>query len=332
MGNPKRWPCRSLRNQNGRQLRDLPYLNLWDSLLQIDKKRRAKSAEKGEYWDAPVSNNDKKNLKFVLKVVLMNCGLCGSVKNIFVFSSARYKIVKCAECGLMYTEDFTKGRVSYSGDEYFTQQNQYVNRWDEFCFMLQPLLDKIVRFKRGGKLLDIGAGVGVLMFIAAKCGFLAKGVEISEWASAFARDKKGLDVLTGTLETARLTETSFDVVTINHVLEHVEFPGELLKNVRRLLKADGLLVIGVPNIGSFMARLRRGKWLSLRPDEHIWHFSPETLKRLVNRAGFEVVYFESKENNAASSWGPAGMMRRVINRISMWTDRSEAMLVFARKV
>jgi hypothetical protein len=136
----------------------------------------------------------------------MNCGLCGSGKNTLMFSSGRHKIAKCADCGLIYTADFEKGEVSYAGDGYFTR-NQYVSRWDEFCAILEPLVDKIARFKRGGTLLDVGAGVGVLLSIAVRRGFIAKGVEVSEWASAFARDKKGLDVRTGTLEAAQLART-----------------------------------------------------------------------------------------------------------------------------
>jgi len=261
----------------------------------------------------------------------MNCGLCGGGKNILMFYSGRHKIAKCADCGLIYTDDFKKGSVSYAGEGYFTRENQYVSRWDDFCAILEPLVDKIIRFKPGGKLLDVGAGVGVLLSIAARRGFISKGVEVSEWASAFAREKKGLDVQTGPLEAAQLPDNSFDVVVINHVLEHVERPREMLADARRILKEDGLLAIGAPNIGSFMAGLCGGKWRSLRPEQHIWHFSAETLKRLVVLSGFEVVHFEARENYPVSGWGLKALAKRLINQVSVLSGRSEAMILFARK-
>ena len=261
----------------------------------------------------------------------MNCALCGSGKNVPLFPSDGHQIARCAGCGLVYTADFKKGEVSYAGEEYFTSRNAYVGRWNDYHAILAPLVDKIARFKPRGRLLDVGAGVGVLLSIAASRGYSVQGVEISGWASAFARKKKGLVVLTGTLEAARLPDNFFDVVVANHVLEHVDNPREFMAAARRILKDDGLLVIGTPNIGSLMAGLQRGKWPSLRPGEHIWHFSPETLKRLTALSGFEVVHFEAKDNTPPGNWRFFGVIRRLINLVSVWMDRSETMLVFARK-
>jgi len=260
----------------------------------------------------------------------MNCGLCGSTENVMFLSAGCHRLVRCRACGLIYTDSFGKSQ-SYAEEDYFTMKNQYVNRWEEFCAIFDSLLDKIVRFKRKGRLLDVGTGVGTLLSVATKRGFTAQGVEISEWASAFAREEKGLDVLTGTLENARLETEAFDVVVINHVLEHVANPRTLLAEVRRILKNDGLLVVGAPNIGSIMACLMGGKWASLRPEEHIWHFSTATLKRLVTESGFAEFYFEARENGPMTGWGLKALLIRIINGVSVLTGRSEAMLLFATK-
>jgi len=232
---------------------------------------------------------------------------------------------------LIYTASFEDGETSYAEDDYFTRKNQYVNRWSEFCAMFESLLDKVVGFKREGKLLDVGAGVGTLLSVAARRGFAVKGVEVSRWAAAFAREKKGLDILTGSLEDACLEMEAFDVVVINHVLEHVDEPRALMAEVHRILKNDGLLVIGVPNIGSIMAGLQSGKWPSLRPEEHIWHFTPATIKRLVTEAGFTELYFEARENHPVAGWSPKDLLKRAINGVAVLTGRSEAMLLFASK-
>ncbi len=260
----------------------------------------------------------------------MICCLCDKPENVVLFFAGRHRIVKCAACGLVYTADFKTGAEIYD-NSYFTLKNQYVARWEEFCAMFESLMDKILRFKRSGRLLDVGAGVGALLSVAVKRGFSAQGVEVSDWASAFARIEKGLDVITGTLEDARFGTGAFDVVVLNHLLEHVHYPRSLLAEVRRILKNDGLLSIGVPNISSIMATLKGGRWVSLHPEEHIWHFSPETLEKLLLLSGFEILRFESKENHAVTGWAPRALARRLINRVSVWTNCSEAMLVFAQK-
>ncbi len=127
--------------------------------------------------------------------------------------------MKCAACGLIYVSNF--GETSYAGEKYFAFDKDYVRRWDEFCALFEPLLDKIRGFKRSGALLDVGSGIGTLLHVASTKGYATKGVEISDWASAYARNKRGLDVRTGTLEEAGFQAASFDVVVVNHVLEPV---------------------------------------------------------------------------------------------------------------
>jgi 2-polyprenyl-3-methyl-5-hydroxy-6-metoxy-1,4-benzoquinol methylase len=197
--------------------------------------------------------------------------------------------------------------------------------------MFEHLVGKITSFKRNGILLDVGAGVGTLMHVAKKHGFETYGVEISEWASAYARDKRGLNMITGALENAAYPDAHFDVIVINHVLEHVADPIKLLSKVRRILKDDGVLVVGVPNIGSIMARIMRERWLSLRPEEHIWHFSANTLRRLIDKAEFHEIYFEARDNYSVQGWRPKKIAQRIINRVSVIMNRSEAMLLIASK-
>lgn len=80
-----------------------------------------------------------------------------------------------------------------------------------------------------------------------------------------------------------------------------------------------------------MARLIRARWASYRPGEHIWHFTPSTLCRLVESEGFRVVDCEAKENNPVRSWSLKDDVRRLINAVSRLANRSEAMLLLARK-
>ena len=154
---------------------------------------------------------------------------------------------------------------------------------------------------------------------------------MSEWASGYARREKGLDVATGTLEDAGFADAHFDVVVLNHVIEHVPDPRALLVEIRRILRPEGLIVLGAPNAGSLMARLIGARWASFRPGEHIWHFTPSTLRRLVESEGFRVVECEARDNNPVRSWSLKDEVRRAISAVSRLTNRSEAMLLLARK-
>jgi len=238
---------------------------------------------------------------------------------------------RCSGCGLVYGANFSPDSVSYRGDEYFVRKNEYVQHWEEFCVLFGHLLEKIERFKPRGVLLDVGAGVGILLHVARQRGFITHGVEVSEWASAYARNERKLDVVAGTLEDAAFPDSQFDVIVINHVLEHVPDPLEVLRTARRILKDDGVIVVGVPNIGSIMAGVLRERWPSLRPEEHIWHFNPSTLRRLIRNADLREVHFEARDNYAACGWGPKAFARRLINIASVLTNRSEAMLIITMK-
>jgi len=260
----------------------------------------------------------------------MNCCLCGSAEVTIYLHGPGWRLLRCS-CGLIRTADFADHALSYDDDSYFVARNRYVQQWDMFTEIFEELLDKIIPFKADGTLLDVGAGVGTLVAAASGRGFAARGVEVSPWAGRFAREEKGLDVRTGLLEEAGFADNYFDVIIINHVLEHVPQPAEIIAEISRILKPDGLLVIGVPNSDSIMAHLKGAKWASLRPSEHIWHFTPATLKRLLQQGGFRELYFESRENHAVAGWGLKSQAARLINAVAVVSGRSEAMLLFCAK-
>lgn len=259
------------------------------------------------------------------------CCICGNEDASTFLEVSGKSLVRCRACGLVYTADFHSADTLYSGDGYFTGPGGYIERYDTFRSLFEPLVEKIIRIKPCGTLLDVGTGVGVLMEVASGKGFDVKGVEVSNWASAHAREKKGLDVVSGTLEDARFGDASFDVIVLNHVLEHVEAPKSLMAETRRVLKDDGLLVIGVPNAGSLMGALLGTRWASWRPEEHIWHFTPATLLTLVKAEGFDVIRWEAKGNSHVTGWRAKDLAQRVINAISVMANKAEAMLLFARK-
>lgn len=139
----------------------------------------------------------------------------------------------------------------------------------------------------GSRMLDVGCGSGDILVLAAERGLQVTGVEFAPEAVAYAREARGLDVRQGTLEDARFEDASFDVVTMWHVLEHVPDPVGTLREVRRVLKPGGAVVVQVPNYGGLQARLFRERWYGLDVPRHLHHFTPRTLRRAFEAARLE---------------------------------------------
>ncbi len=213
----------------------------------------------------------------------MECVLCQSDKFERLFNVDGYEIKKCQRCGLVRT--FGKQRVDYHQyhrDEDYQQLEGY------FKNIFRKRFDLISQRVKNGRVLDIGASTGVMLNLFKENGFETWGIEPSKSAE-FAR-RKGHKIIKNTLEKAKLPKNHFDVVILNHTLEHVADPVSMLTKVKSVLFPGGLVYVDVPNFGSLAARVMNKNWSYLLPDEHIHHFTPETLKKILKKAGFKVVW------------------------------------------
>lgn len=230
------------------------------------------------------------------------CILCGGTRTAPHFSgggaaqptspvSERYRIthserrlvqsiVRCADCGLVTLPLSYAPPVSYedAADPYYIEQGAQRVANAHRLLGLVPA---------GGRLLEIGCACGFLLQAARERGFAAQGVEMSAWASAYARDQLGLDVRTGTLEAAAFADGQFDVVVLADVIEHLFDPPATVREIRRVLAPGGRLLLLTPDVGSLMARLAGPRWWGLL-DDHYFYFSRSTLRRLLEREGFAI--------------------------------------------
>jgi SAM-dependent methyltransferase len=123
------------------------------------------------------------------------------------------------------------------------------------------------------------------------------GVEINPYAAEIARDRYGLQVRIGTLIEAAYPAHFFDVITMWDVLEHLHQPLENLREIDRILKPDGLLILRVPNVSSWDAKLFKRSWAGYDAPRHLYVFSPSTLEELLLKAGFRLINCSSQSGN-----------------------------------
>ena len=151
----------------------------------------------------------------------------------------------------------------------------------------------IKRFSKSrGKVLDIGASTGVMLDIFKSEGWKTWGVEPSKSASA-VKDK-GHKLIKDIFERAKLPKNYFDVVVLNHTLEHMDDPLFVLKKVYELLKKEGIVFIDVPNFGSLASRILGKRWPYLLPEEHKHQFTQKGLQDILQKSGYKILHFESR--------------------------------------
>ena len=138
------------------------------------------------------------------------------------------------------------------------------------------------------RLLDVGCGSATLLRLLRERGFDVLGFDQSDKAAAIGK-AEGVEVLTGArLQDGNFTDSSFHVVSLFHVLEHVPDPRDWLVEVRRILCSGGRLVIQVPNIDCWQFRLCGVRWRGLDVPRHVINYSSHTVRRLLVDLGFRI--------------------------------------------
>lgn len=139
--------------------------------------------------------------------------------------------------------------------------------------------------KSKGSILDIGAGTGDFLVVAKENGWQITGIEPSSKAKEIAI-KKGVSFVDNS---SILENNSFDVITMWHVLEHVPNIENQIKELRRLLKPNGTILIAVPNFNSFDAKHYGQYWAAYDAPRHLWHFSKTAIQKLFEKEDMKLV-------------------------------------------
>jgi len=243
------------------------------------------------------------------------CEVCGSAKTEVLFrandrnrqiSQRQFNVTRCMHCGVGFTTPKLSASelTKFYSHEYYSLDNNL--KLEEATRPYnQTRVDRIRRFVKSGRLLDIGAGTGMFLKTARENHFEVEGLEITTDAAVFGRQTWGLNIRQGNLHETSLPTNAYDIVTLGHVYEHLHEPRAALEQLHSILKRGGLLVISVPNFDSVQARLFRSNWFHLDVPRHLFHYTPSSLRGMLETSGFNVVdvNFFSSEHNWAGILG-----------------------------
>lgn len=211
---------------------------------------------------------------------------CGSCGVIFLHPQP-----SAQEIAQMYSKEYFEGdfRCGHAGS-YFDEQTQ-VSLADK------ELLDRIRQWKPSGRFLEIGCAGGAFLHAAQQAGYDVRGAEFSDVAAQLAREKFGLDVVTGSVADAHYADNMFDVVFMGDVLEHLPDPVGTCNEIRRVMKPGGIFVIECPmqtntlfsRLGFAAYSLLGRKAVVQLPPYHLFEYRPASMSALLHRCGFTVL-------------------------------------------
>lgn len=244
----------------------------------------------------------------------VNCNLCGANDYKIIYHSQYNKIsqqelaekfrssgdellldqlVQCNQCGLKYVNPRIKSELILKGYSEGTDENfisQAESREKTFDKQLK-YIEKIIcpkNYQNRGKIYDIGTAGGSFLQAAKKRGWEVYGTEPNKWLCDWGKKNYNINIQPGDLFSNHFENNFFDAVTLWDVLEHVPNPTKNLQEINRLLKPQGYLIVNYPDIGSWLSKAMRRKWIFLL-SVHLYYFNRQTIKKILEKNGFELI-------------------------------------------
>ncbi len=216
----------------------------------------------------------------------------------YLASREEFDLYKCPQCGFLFTYDYpgedeiyryydSSGYISHDDNAGGFVNLIYLRARNIMLGRKRRLVEKSTGIT-GGSILDIGCGTGWFAGKMKKAGWKVTGIEPNAKAREFASSYAGIDVLDPS-GISRLPGTSFDCITLWHVLEHLHKPSDYAFEIKRLLKPGGICIAALPNSSSHDAMHYMKDWAAWDVPRHLWHFNPDTLSIFAEKEGFVII-------------------------------------------
>ena len=233
------------------------------------------------------------------------CPLCGSTdfapylkSKDYYATGEEFQLIRCSGCDFVLTQDFPSEdeiKRYYDVPHYISHSDTHkgiINKLYHIArsFALESKVKIVKKYsgKKNGALLDCGCGTGYFLNKMKENGWLVTGIEKDEGARAYAKKKFDLNIQPHDY-IFQILEKQKDVVTMWHVLEHIEKLNETMRQLNLILKDNGTAIIALPNRESYDAGYYKDKWAAYDVPRHLWHFSPKDFEFLANKHNFKLV-------------------------------------------
>jgi SAM-dependent methyltransferase len=206
-----------------------------------------------------------------------------------------FTIVECIDCGFRFTNprpDENEITRYYDSTDYIAHNSRKHNLIQTIYKAVRKITIRqkysiVKKHSKGKILMDIGCGTGEFLNYCSKMNFVTTGIEPNEKARVFGKVEFGLSILNEN-ELDSFQPSSFDIITMWHVLEHVHKLNERMKRIKQLLKPEGTFIIAVPDSNSWDAGKYKACWAAYDLPRHLYHFTPDSVKKLALKNGFSV--------------------------------------------
>lgn len=221
--------------------------------------------------------------------------ICQNKKFDIILKSDGYDICKCLSCGLIFSHKNEQKIL----DQTEVYSNYYKKGTGGRFSSFVEFIVKVFRFiraykihslnKKAKSILDIGSGRGWILYFLKKYFKYerAVGIQIAINAYKFSSEKLKLDIYNKDLLEISF-DKKFDIISILHVLEHVENPELYIEKIYKILDNKGTLFIEVPNYNAWARKLTGKYWLALDLKHHLFFFTPKSLTNLLEKYNFKV--------------------------------------------
>jgi len=261
-------------------------------------------------------------------------------------------LFKCEECGHVFAAlDMDNksvgelyGKSYFFGEEYkdYVADKEVLAR--NFAMRFDTL-KKYLSPEQHQRLLEIGSAYGFFLNFIRNSFTASLGIDVAEEGVRYAREQLHLNVVHGDFLQFDFADQEFDVVCLWDTIEHLCDPQLYIEKISRLTRSGSLIAITTGDISSIIASLKREKWRLIHPPTHIHYFSKESLTRLLNSYGFDVVYnkycgfFRSNDNilhnvfviRKKKDWIYRSLKRMRLTRGTFYLNLYDIMYVIARR-